>query len=323
MADGYYEEQNKYQKAGFIIGEKKKDGYRYGYINNEGKTILEPQYNEIERVNQIEASEGIYLLAARNGQVGVYKNTKQIIKHSYEEVEYDAENAIFITQKNNNQKKFNKFGEEIIENKEESKNLENAYSYIEYAYNSYFIVTKDGKASVFDENKSQNIISGYNVIEKIQNTKVIQAIENDTIELYNENMEKIATMENGILSQEGNYIKLYSNTQRKYFDINGKELKNTEVFPDLQLYAFEEKGKWGFKDKNENTKLEPIYDMVTELNPYGFAGIRKNGKWGVVNSKGEIILEPIYEIEWNEPEFIGKYCKVNSGYGIIYYTKDL
>ena len=60
--------------------------------------------------------------------------------------------------------------------------------------------------------------------------------------------------------------------------------------------------------------------MVTEINEYGFAGIRENGKWGVINSNGEIIQEPIYDIDSLTPEFIGKYYKSNEWYGNDYYT---
>ena len=61
--------------------------------------------------------------------------------------------------------------------------------------------------------------------------------------------------------------------------------------------------------------------MVTELNTYGFAGIKRDNKWGVINKEGKIIVEPTYEIEWDNPEFIGPYVKLNFGYGMIYYTK--
>jgi len=63
--------------------------------------------------------------------------------------------------------------------------------------------------------------------------------------------------------------------------------------------------------------------MVTELNQYGYAGIRKGDKWGVIDEKGNVVVEPSYEIEWEEPEFIGPYCKLNFGYGMVYYTKEL
>ena len=63
------------------------------------------------------------------------------------------------------------------------------------------------------------------------------------------------------------------------------------------------------------------YESVTEINEYGFAGIKQDGKWGVINSNGEIIIEPVYELNDNEPTFIGQYYQVIYGNGEIYYTK--
>ena len=53
------------------------------------------------------------------------------------------------------------------------------------------------------------------------------------------------------------------------------------------------------------------YDEITEINQYGFAGIKKDGKWGVINKDGEVILEPTYESNSINPVFIGKYCLKN------------
>ena len=64
------------------------------------------------------------------------------------------------------------------------------------------------------------------------------------------------------------------------------------------------------------------YEMVTEFNNYGFAGIKKDGKWGVVNSEGTIIQEPIYELKWENPSFIGKYYKVQA-WGEQYYSSQI
>ena len=98
-ADGYYDEEKKYQKAGFIVGKKQEEGYRYGYFNNNGKMILEVEYNEIDRVTEITEESEIYLLAFKKGQAGVYKEKNQIIKHLYEEIEYNKKNQLFIVQK--------------------------------------------------------------------------------------------------------------------------------------------------------------------------------------------------------------------------------
>ena len=145
-----------------------------------------------------------------------------------------------------------------------------------------------------------------------------------TIEIYNNKMEKVASMKEANLKIENDYIELSSNTERKYFDSNGNEIQNTEIFSNLELFAYkDDNNKWGFKNKEGKVVVSAIYDKVTELNEYGFAAIKQDEKWGAINSKGEIIVEPIYELEWDEPEFIGPYFKLNFGYGMIYYTKEL
>lgn len=387
IADGYYEEDTKYQKAGFVVMQKKEEGYRYGYINNKAEKILEVEYNEIDRITEITQEEDAYLLAFKNGQAGVYKNKKQVIKHGYEEIEYNKLSELFIVQKNDKQGVINKEGTEVIPveydyilvsgknitvqkedtiqyfdlkgNKEENQNsktildtknpdyfitinelekygictkegntiLENEYSYVEYVYDTFFIITKEGKIEVIDvQNKEKKLHSSYQVVQKLDNKSIIQAIilEPYTIEIYNNKMEKVASMKEATLKEENNYIVLYSDTERKYFDNEGNEIENTTIFSDLALFAFKsESGKWGFKNKEGTVVIEPSYDMVTELNANGFAGIKKDNKWGVINEKGEIILQPSYEIEWNEPQFIGPYCRLNFGYGMVYYTKQI
>ena len=381
-ADGYYEEETKYQKTGFIVGQKKQEGYRYGYISANGTQLLEVEYNEIDRITEI-TDEEVYLLALKNGQAGIYQNKKQLIKHSYEEIEYNKQNALFLVQKNGKQGVINQEGNEVLkteydyimisgeninaekdgityyfdkEGKEQKTQnmtilstpnskyfitineqdqfgiiddtnttiLENEYSYIEYVFSDYFIVTKGTTVSVINSQTKEEVISNYNVIQKVEGNNVLQAIILDpyTIELYNENMEKVASMKEANLVVEKNDIKLSSATDRKYFDSHGNEIQNKEIFSNLSLFAFKQNGKWGFKNKEGIIVVEPIYDMVTELNTYGFAGIRSGSKWGVINSKGEVLVPPTYEIEWEEPEFVGPYCKLNFGYGMIYYSRD-
>ena len=382
-ADGYYDESTKYQKAGFIVGNKTVDGYKYGYINSNGSQILKEEYNEIERVTEIE--DEVYILAFKNGQAGIYNSKKQILKHIYEEIEYNKENELFIVQKSSKQGVYNKEGKEILKpeydniiisnksiyaekdqekyffdekgNKQEEQKykiiyseenskyritmneedkfgiidengnniLNNEYSYIEHIFKDYYIINENGKTSVYDANTKKQIISNYSVIQKIENKNMIQAIitEPYTIELYNDNMEKVAQMKNAKLTIEKEYVKLESQTQREYFDKNANKIQAKNIFTNSNLFAFSENGKWGYKDKEEKVIIAPIYDSATELNTQGFAGIRKDNKWGVINKEGKIILEPTYELSWDEPEFIGEYCKLNFGYGMVYYTRQV
>ena len=76
-------------------------------------------------------------------------------------------------------------------------------------------------------------------------------------------------------------------------------------------------------DKDGNLKVQNDYDMVTELNEYGFAGIKKDGKWGVIDENGQVVQEPIYVLDEISPSFIGKYYKVDEWYGNAYYTDEV
>ena len=67
-------------------------------------------------------------------------------------------------------------------------------------------------------------------------------------------------------------------------------------------------GLWGFVDKTGNIVVPCKYDLVTELNEFGFAGVKQDGKWGVINEKGDEVVVPAYEIDsYYFPQFIGKY----------------
>ena len=164
----------------------------------------------------------------------------------------------------------------------------------------------------------------YDTIRKIDGTNLVEADIQSTnaIEIYNNNLEKIAEMNNATLTVKNNYIKLSSSEETKYFDLDGNEKQNTEIFPENTIFAKSQNGKWGFVDKNGQVIIDYQYDEVTEQNEYGFAGIKKDGKWGIVDKNGKIIVEPIYEINTEEaPEFVGTYYKVTYGFGEFYYTK--
>ena len=290
----------------FIVQKAGKEGV----ITREGQTILEPEYNTILFVNN-----GIQ--TQKDGNIELYNFQGE--KQEQEEISYIAiENTPYSIAIQNDQ---------LYGVVDENKNpvLDNQYSYIEYAFDDNFIVTEEGKVGVINSKKEQKIPSTYGVIQKLENANVLQAIDTttNTTDLYNESLEKVASFSDATVYVEDNYIKISTDTQREYFDKQGKQLQNTSIFTENILFAYQENGKWGFKDKEGNTVIQPIYDMVTECNSYGFAGIKQNDKWGVIDKNGNILVEPVYSIDWEEPEFIGKYCRLNFGYGLEYYTDEL
>ena len=384
-ADNYYNKETKYKASGFIVSQKKEDGYKYGYINYKGKKILDTDYTEIERVTEIQEDNNVYLVAIKDGQVGLLKNKKQVLEHEYEEISYNSYNDIFIIQRNGKQGVVSREGKikvpieydnillggiyinaekdgeyyvldqdgkrientdilskiptengeyYIISTKDEvykitDKNdnvvIDKGYTYIEEIDNNHFIVASGRKNGIINMEGKALVELQYSSIFKIEGTELLQAniSSNNTVSLIDKNMNIVATMEGATVKVKDNIVMVYSSEEYRYFDLTGKEITNKEVYPNNNLFAKEIDGKWGFEDKNGELKVQNEYEMVTEFNKYGFAGVKKDDKWGVVDSEGNIVQEPIYELEWSNPEFIGKFYKQTEWYGDSYFTDEV
>ena len=387
-ADAYYSTDTGYKNDGYIVSNTTDEGYRYGYIDNEGNKILDTNYNDLYRINY----EGeTYLVCAENGKYGLFNKNKNIIPNEYQAITYiEGDNLclvqkgkkygiitlegsmilqvrynqidingdyIYTTDENSEIKVYDKKGNEvevnqnttistIQENPEykiyidtsngttlysiyqgENKITNGNYNYIGYLSNNNYIASRQNeKLGVIDQNENIKLEMKYDTIRKIDGTNLVEADiqSTNTIEIYSSNLEKIAEMNNATLTVEDNYIKLSSTTEIKYFDLEGKEKQNTEIFPENTIFAKSQNGKWGFVDKNGQVVIDYQYDEVTEQNEYGFAGIKLNDKWGIVDKNGKIIVEPTYEINAEEtPEFIGTYYRVTYGFGEFYYTKGI
>lgn len=81
-------------------------------------------------------------------------------------------------------------------------------------------------------------------------------------------------MNNASIEKEDNYFKVFSNDDIKYFDNNGNEISYKQIEPNNKMYA-KINGKWGFVNEENKLIINNEYDMVTEFNKYGFAGIKK------------------------------------------------
>lgn len=385
-ADGFYEEENKYELSGYIVGNKTENGYRYGYISYNLKKVLDVQYNSISRILEANDTKDIYLIVVENGKYGVIKNGKNIIKCSYQNIEYDDDNQLFETQRNtkfgimtkdgkeivppiydeinikgiyieaskdDEKIYFNVNGEKVTEQKYTSKIkagdekyivtdengcygiitntkqlVENKYSYIEYLYDDYFIASnEDGLLGIINSKDSIIIEFKFDVLQKINGSQAIEGkiLKTGTSYIYSKNMEEIVTNQKSSIYIEEDYIQIITKDKIIYTDLEGKQKSNKEILPKNKLFAINVDGKWGFSDENQNIVIEAKYDMVTEFDVNGYAGIKVGEKWGVIDENKNIIVDPVYKIESTniKPEFLGKYYKVYYGYGQSYYTNEI
>lgn len=294
-----------------LVVEKSK---KYGISNLEGKLIVPVEYDQIDIT-------GIYLYAQNNQGITVYNNNGT-------EANIDTNIAILNTSNDRYRIRINsqngtKYG---VIGSDGKQIIKEKYNYIEYLFDDYFIVSSDnGKLGIIDNKENRKVEIKYDSIQKIYGTSVTQFIENlsNTILLYDKDMKNICEMVNATVETEGDYIRIYNQTETRYFNKEGKELKNTDIYSNNKLFSKIQDDKWGFVDKEGNIIVNYQYDKVTEFNEYGFAAIKKDGKWGAINEQGQEVVEPIYELkEELEPNFIGKYYQVKYGFGEFYYTDE-
>lgn len=287
---------------------------KYGVLDINGKQILPTEYEDIN-------FEGIYIIAVKDEEE-LFFNTQG---DKIEDLKYKSIIATNNTKYNITIDMEGLYG---IVTEGDKVLVENKYTYIEYLFGDYFIASKDNENLGIINSKDSIIVDfKYDVLQKVENSNVIEAkvLAENMTELYSKNMEKLCSMYNSTVYIYEDYIQAYSKDDIKYFDLDGKELLNTEIFKNNKLFAKKEKDKWGFVDKAGNIVVDCKYDRVTEFNKYGFAGINVDDKWGVVDASGNIIVDPIYKILNNnsDPDFLGKYYKVYYGYGESYYTNEV
>ena len=385
--DNFYKDGT-YKESGYIVSNKTNDGYLYGYKNYEGKEVLNTEYNQITRIIDNTKISDVFLIARKNGQVGLIKNGKTVIDFKFQNIEYDVSEDLLVLQKGEKYGVYTLDGREIIkpeydeisfrglyifasngdeetyfdvngvkidkpmyrsiektenskyyitinnENlcgimEEESKILvENSYAYLEYLFDNYFIASKDGtKFGIINSENKIVVNFEYDILSKIGSGKIIQAkkTNENILDIYSKEIKKVCSRENANIYVYEEYIQIQTQDTNEYFDLEGRNISNSDIYFENKLIASVENGKWGFKNRQGKTEVENEYDEVTELNKYGFAGIKKDGKWGVIDSNKNIIIEPTYEIDstYVKPEFIGKYFKQYYDTGEVYYTDEV
>lgn len=286
---------------------------KQGVVSREGATIVNTEYDNI-------LFGGMYINAQKGETTYLFElnGTSVENKDIVSKTKIENTNYYITVDKNDIYSVVDEEGKVIIDDN---------YDYIEYLPGNYFIVARDGKNGVIDISGNIIIELEYTSIFNLNDTNLIQAekVQNNTIDLYSSTtMHKIAGMENATIISEDSYIMLASEENFEYYDFSGNQLKSKEALQNNQLFAKNIDGKWGFVDSNDNIVVENKYEMVTDFNKYGFAGVKLDGKWGVIEqTTHEVIQEPTYELNWVQPNFIGKYYRVDSWHGNSRYSDNI
>ncbi|MBQ2836223.1 MAG: WG repeat-containing protein [Clostridia bacterium] len=221
--DEYYTEENQYQKAGYIVKVTTEQGYRYGYYDYEGIQVLEEEYNQITRLSEIK-SDNIYLIAAKNGQYGVFVNNSKIINTEYQTINYNTDMEMFIVEKTDKYGAINLKGVQILQTE-----------YSELTINGIYLYSvKNGEQKVFNQQGNEINIPFNTIINKTSNSKYF--IRNDV----------------------GNYSIV--NTELK--KLTKQNYKFIEHAYETYFIVTNEQDKVGMIDLEENVIVEYNYDLI-------------------------------------------------------------
>lgn len=333
QSDGYYEEENDYKKSGFIVGKRTDSGYRYGYINCYGKKVLDNKYNQIERIQNINKTDDIYLVTFENGRAGFYKNNKNVIKHDYEDIGYDINNNCLILQKDSKQGIADFEGNIIIDiqydnifisgkyinaqkgdnveiydyTTKQKMNLENVIGVNQILNSNYIIaITRDEKYKIYDNLNNEFKGKEYDYLEYLYDDYFI-ASNNGKYGIIDKNDTKIQDFKYDVIRKIGDTkivqasIIKENKTDLLVLDKKILSIKNAEIYIKddyIIIQSDSEKKYISFTgDILENTK-------IFERELYSF---KQGKKWGFVNKNNEIIVQPKYDFvtEFNEYGFAG------------------
>ena len=315
-----------------------------GLVNSKGQTIINTEYASVQTLKEGYKSE--YLVSNDEGKYGVIAtNGTKILDLKYDEIKYLGSNEAYSVklngaielvnskgetlQKSDGEEYLYAKGENVIVSKNGKVGIEklageqviaNDYEDLKYAFSIYYIAKKDNKYGIININnetvKEFEYINMYSVEEG--NFIVADKTQDETV-IFDSNLaEKLSGIVSEINIEKG-FIKVYTNSEYKYYNFKFEEKTNTEILSQNTLYLSKKDGKYGYTDKAGNVVVDYIYEDATEQNSCGYVAVKQNGVWGSLKRNGSIILEPSVNLDNSIfIDFIGKWHLSDDG---LYYTK--
>ena len=316
-----------------------------GLVNEKGQTIVPVQYKDILTLKEGYKNE--YIIVNENNQYGLISTSGSIlIEPKYEMVKYLNSSNLYGIKEAGVWKIINTQNENVImdggyediaeakadsfivikdgkygiinNNKEEI--IVPQYEELKYAFSIYYIAKKDGKYGIINLENQEVIPFEYNSMVYVENAGFIQADKSETeTVIFDSNLAQKIT---GIISEiniEKGYIKVYVNNEYKYYNFKFEEKNATDLLTSNNLFLSKKDGKYGYVDKTGKLIVDYIYEDATEQNICGFASVKKDGVWGSINKIGAIAVEPSVNLDNSiYIDFIGKWHLSDNG---LYYEK--
>lgn len=311
-ADGYTTDEGAYTDAGYIVSTTSDKGIFYSYLNSKTKKILDEEYSSLYRIVEKKDDKNAYIIAARNGQFGLFKDKKNIIECKYSMMQYNQLNDSFIVQRNEKYGVLDINGNTI---------LPIEYDFLEYKEN-YIIAHSQNTVQSFD--KQGNKISD-GIIYKSEASNYYITIENERYGVLDLDKKTIIETkydyieffdENTFIVIQNSKLGLMDTNKNTILDIKYEFIQK---IPDTQLIQIYTNNILTIldKDKKEIVSLKNGYLYQYD----NFIKLYSDEKIIYLDNNGNIVEEPKIE-EQGQPDRIGDYKREYYGYSEIYYIKN-
>ncbi|MBO4292950.1 MAG: WG repeat-containing protein [Clostridia bacterium] len=339
--DGYYTEENGYKKAGYIVGTKTEEGYRYGYVDVNGNKILDTEFNEISRVTNINDENNIYFIASKNGQYGLYKNKENKLNTEYQSIYYNQTNDIFVIEKSRKFGFADKDGKIIVETKYAQIDTTGKYIYAKPKQGETEVLDATGKKVEIPANISKRAIEDgkYSIVMTNENNKTIYSIEdkNGKVIIPGEYTYIEYLFDNYfIVCDNGGRLGVVDENNNKKIDIKYNSVQGIKSAKLIQAVLTEGNTTIIYNNKFEklcelkNAAIQQVEDFIKIYNNKEVFYInnsgeivtnkevypdnklyakQEKGKWGFVDKTGKIVVNCEYDkvTELNGYGFAGIY----------------
>ncbi|MCI9063559.1 MAG: hypothetical protein HFJ17_03020 [Clostridia bacterium] len=276
--DGYYNKDDKYVKAGFIVSNTSDDGYKFGYIDYKGKEIIDTKYSDVIRIGNLEKE---YLVVSENGKYGLFNRKKQVIPHEYQSIVYD-ESGLVILDKNK------KLGMADLKG-----NIVIGVEYTELEYKGIYIYASKENENIVYDKQGNKIDTNFNkAIYEIENENYrISTILNNDITYY------------GIVNKEGTSLvsETYGYIEYAYGDY---------------FVAKDDQGNFGVINANGKTLVDFKYGLAQRVKDKNIIQLinKKYDRCYIYSSTLEKVCEMKNAIIRNEDNFIKVYNEKEARY---------
>ena len=279
---------------GFIVQKDQK----YGVVDSQGNVVLQPIYEGIEKIY----GNDMYVVIQQGKQQIVNKEGTEVLTKGFDEIEQilrNPENGVIYKQKD-------KYG--VMKTTGEV-TIEPVYEELKETKTGILIAKQNEKYGVIDIEKNEKLPFSYTSISYYDQADIYvvekEDFSNDIID-NTFNVKKTGILIN--IDEEKGYMELRQNDEYKFYNFKFEEKSEKDIFSTNTIFLSKKDGKYGFVDKDGKVIVDYNYDDATQVNSYGYAGIKKDGKWGSIDSKGNIIQEPIYNLdEYLKIDFVGRW----------------